>query len=185
MDVTIRVCARQTCESPAAFSLSFDYGDRTVWLDDLIESGRAFDLCVRHSERFTAPLGWQLLDRRSDSPPLFATCDEPAPPRRVPGPAPVPLEEHPSGPVDIAAGGEPADVTARLAEIEAHLDLPPEDAFGEPLEDGEPLPYPPPATGDIVISDDLTEEIRIEVLGEAGAAWDVDGDTSVQPGPAQ
>ena len=195
MDATIRVCVKQVCESPAAFSLSFDYGERTVWLDDLIESGsRAFDFCVRHAERFSAPLGWQLLDRRSDTPPRFATCEEPVPPRRVPGPrpVPVPLEEHPSGPVDLAAGAEPADVTARLAEIEAHLDLMAEDAFGEPLDEGAPPPpHPPPATGDVVLPDDLahdlssdlTEEIHIEVFGEAGAAWDVDGDTSVQPGP--
>lgn len=64
-------CAR--CGSPAASQMTFDYGSRAVWLEDLGApvTSPGYDLCVDHADRLTPPLGWSLTDRRSVTP-LFA-----------------------------------------------------------------------------------------------------------------
>lgn len=64
-------CAR--CGNPAATQMTFDYGDRAVWLEDLDapREGTRYRLCVDHADRLTPPLGWTLTDRRSVTP-LFA-----------------------------------------------------------------------------------------------------------------
>ncbi len=64
-------CTR--CGAPAAIFMSFDYAERSVWLEDL---GTQFGepghfLCVDHADRLTPPMGWTLTDRRSVTP-LFA-----------------------------------------------------------------------------------------------------------------
>jgi hypothetical protein len=68
-----RTCARAGCDGPSAFTLVFDYSKAEAWLCDLWgEPGQgAYDLCVGHAERFTAPLGWSYLDRRQTAPALF------------------------------------------------------------------------------------------------------------------
>lgn len=65
-----RTCARAGCDGPSAFTLVFDYAKAEAWLCDLWgEPGLgAYDLCVGHAERFTAPLGWSYLDRRQAAP---------------------------------------------------------------------------------------------------------------------
>lgn len=48
--------------------MSYDYGDRAVWLDELnaaVEPGSGYPLCSKHADRLTPPLGWTLTDRRS------------------------------------------------------------------------------------------------------------------------
>lgn len=51
-------------------TLSYDYGGRTVWLDDLSAEAdpSTHDLCERHADRVTAPQGWVLHDRRNVAP---------------------------------------------------------------------------------------------------------------------
>ena len=51
-------------------TLSYDYGGREVWLNDLAaEADPAnHDLCERHADRVTAPQGWVLHDRRNVAP---------------------------------------------------------------------------------------------------------------------
>lgn len=56
--------------------MSFDYAERSVWLEDLGghsgPSGQpGHTLCVDHADRLTPPMGWTLTDRRSVTP-LFA-----------------------------------------------------------------------------------------------------------------
>lgn len=69
----VRRCARPTCSDAATTTLRFDYADRHVWLDSLSDEPdpAAHDLCDRHADRFEAPLGWQLEDRR---PPVRAVA---------------------------------------------------------------------------------------------------------------
>ena len=48
--------------------MTFDYGERAVWLDELepdTERGRGYSLCTDHADRMTPPLSWTLTDRRN------------------------------------------------------------------------------------------------------------------------
>lgn len=62
-----RHCARPTCSAPAAASLTYHYGSRSVWVDNLDEEREpsAYDLCAGHAARLRVPVGWQLEDRRT------------------------------------------------------------------------------------------------------------------------
>lgn len=58
--------------------MSYDYGSRTVWLDDLTEPvvpGLGYAMCEEHSQRFTPPMGWKLEDRRQPVRPLFVSLE--------------------------------------------------------------------------------------------------------------
>ena len=61
-----RSCARPGCSLPAVATLSYDYGDRTVWLEPLHAQSHPanHDLCARHADRLSPPNGWRLEDRR-------------------------------------------------------------------------------------------------------------------------
>jgi len=58
-------CSR--CGSLANSVMSFNYGDRAVWLDDLVDPQQpyGYSLCADHSDRMTPPQGWTLTDRRT------------------------------------------------------------------------------------------------------------------------
>ncbi len=47
-------------------TLTYQYAHAQAWLDHLSDERdpHAYDLCGRHAGRLTAPLGWQVLDRR-------------------------------------------------------------------------------------------------------------------------
>ena len=62
-----RQCARPGCPEWAIATLAYDYGSRTVWLDDVADEGHpsTYDLCPRHANTLRVPLGWQLRDRRA------------------------------------------------------------------------------------------------------------------------
>ncbi len=58
--------------------MSYDYAERTVWLDDLTQPvipGRGYAMCEHHAERFTPPMGWRLEDRRRPVRPLFVSLE--------------------------------------------------------------------------------------------------------------
>ncbi len=61
-----RHCSRTGCAERAAVTLTYQYGQAQVWLDDLSRERdpHAYDLCVRHAGRLTVPQGWLLRDRR-------------------------------------------------------------------------------------------------------------------------
>lgn len=61
-----RRCARPGCAEPATVTLSYHYGDATVWLEPLAAEGHPMthDLCDRHAARTVPPRGWQMVDRR-------------------------------------------------------------------------------------------------------------------------
>lgn len=48
--------------------MTFDYGDRAVWLtelDQVSEDAVGYAMCTNHADRMTPPLGWTLTDRRN------------------------------------------------------------------------------------------------------------------------
>ena len=62
-----RLCNRPACGTSAAASLTFQYGNRRVWLDDLYADPdpSMIDLCAFHADRVSVPVGWSGEDRRS------------------------------------------------------------------------------------------------------------------------
>jgi len=69
-------CVR--CAAPAGIVMSFLYGDRTIWLDDLsrpVVPGAGYAMCEDHAGRLTPPVGWTLVDRRRPVRPLFASLE--------------------------------------------------------------------------------------------------------------
>lgn len=65
-----RLCARPDCSEPATATLTFGYRERTAWLDDLAGEPlpSSWDLCTRHADRLSVPLGWARDDRRAAHP---------------------------------------------------------------------------------------------------------------------
>jgi hypothetical protein len=66
------LCARPDCASAATTLLSYDYGQGTVWLDDLVGAPDPFEyaLCASHGDRLAVPVGWTREDRRGTATPL-------------------------------------------------------------------------------------------------------------------
>jgi hypothetical protein len=48
--------------------LTYDYAERTAWLDDLGRStgGTTWLLCLTHADTLRVPVGWALEDRRAE-----------------------------------------------------------------------------------------------------------------------
>jgi hypothetical protein len=100
----VRRCSRTACGRPAVNTLTYVYADQTAVLGPLATYAEphAYDLCDAHSERLSAPRGWEVLRLAPDpaaqgpsSDDLLALADavrEAA--RPVPAPArPVPSDE--------------------------------------------------------------------------------------------
>ncbi len=62
-----RQCSRSGCAEAAISTLSFQYAQSFVWLDDLSDERdpHSYDLCQRHTVRLSVPNGWRLEDRRA------------------------------------------------------------------------------------------------------------------------
>ena len=58
-----RRCSRTPCGRPAVATLTYVYADQTAVLGPLATYAEphAYDLCDAHSERLSAPLGWEVL----------------------------------------------------------------------------------------------------------------------------
>jgi hypothetical protein len=61
-------CARPGCTAPPVAVLTYDYLQRTAWLDDVggDPSGTTWLLCITHAEGLRVPVGWTLEDRRAE-----------------------------------------------------------------------------------------------------------------------
>lgn len=59
----LRRCSRTACGRPAATTLTYVYADQTAVLGPLATYAEphAYDLCELHSERLSAPRGWEVL----------------------------------------------------------------------------------------------------------------------------
>jgi hypothetical protein len=58
-------CVRPGCGEPATALLTYDYGERVVWLDRLGElNGGPWPMCTTHADGLRVPIGWRCEDRR-------------------------------------------------------------------------------------------------------------------------
>ena len=64
----VRRCSRTACGRPAVNTLTYVYADQTAVLGPLATYAEphAYDLCDAHSERLSAPRGWEVLRLASD-----------------------------------------------------------------------------------------------------------------------
>lgn len=92
---SLRRCSRTACDRPATSTLTYVYADQTAVLGPLatFAEPHAYDLCDGHSERLSAPRGWEVvrLARDDETGPstddLLALADavrEAAQPRQAP-----------------------------------------------------------------------------------------------------
>ena len=117
-----RRCSKPSCNSPAVATLTYVYADSTAVLGPLatFAEPHCYDLCQMHSERLTAPRGWEIVRITPDPDALKPTSDdlealanavrEAARPRYAPG-APLP-SEVPAGSVEVARRGHLRMLTA-------------------------------------------------------------------------
>ena len=68
-----RQCSRTGCSRPADATMTYGYGARIAWLDDLDpeHAPSGYDLCREHADTFSVPQGWERADRRG-APTLFS-----------------------------------------------------------------------------------------------------------------
>lgn len=69
-ETSSRLCSKPGCAEPAACTLTYVYADQTVVVGPLgVEAEpHGYDLCAEHTERLTAPRGWQVVSERSAGP---------------------------------------------------------------------------------------------------------------------
>lgn len=65
---TARRCTKTGCAHPAVATLTYVYADSTAVLGPLATYAEphSYDLCALHSERLTAPKGWEVLRLAAD-----------------------------------------------------------------------------------------------------------------------
>ena len=74
----VRRCSRTACGKPAVATLTYVYADSTAVLGPLATYAEphCYDLCAAHSERLTAPRGWEVLRLAPDPATLGPTSDD-------------------------------------------------------------------------------------------------------------
>ena len=109
-----RRCSKPSCNSPAVSTLTYVYADSTAVVGPLATYAEphCYDLCAMHSERLTAPIGWEIVRITPDPNALKPTSDdlealanavrEAARPRFVPG---AETDDLPTGSVEVARKG--------------------------------------------------------------------------------
>ena len=104
----VRRCSRTACGKTAVNTLTYVYSDQTAVLGPLATYAEphAYDLCEAHSERLSAPRGWEVLRLAPDpdafgpsTDDLLALADAV---REAARPAPVAHASGLGGPVDGA-----------------------------------------------------------------------------------
>ena len=74
----VRRCSRTACRRPAIATLTYVYGDQTAVLGPLATYAEphAYDLCEVHSERLSAPRGWEVLRLAPDPDAMGPSSDD-------------------------------------------------------------------------------------------------------------
>lgn len=74
----VRRCSRTACGRPAVATLTYVYADSTAVLGPLatFAEPHCYDLCTAHSERLTAPRGWEVLRLAPDPDTLGPSSDD-------------------------------------------------------------------------------------------------------------
>lgn len=67
---SLRRCSRSACGRPAVTTLTYVYADQTAVLGPLstYAEPHAYDLCEAHTERLSAPRGWEVLRLAREDP---------------------------------------------------------------------------------------------------------------------
>lgn len=62
-----RLCSKIACSQQAVATLTYDYADSMAVLGPLSISREphCYDLCARHAERLSAPVGWHVVRHMS------------------------------------------------------------------------------------------------------------------------
>lgn len=73
-----RVCSKPSCTGQAVATLTYVYADCTAVLGPLATYAEphCYDLCLKHSERLTAPVGWEILRLEPDPDALKPSSDD-------------------------------------------------------------------------------------------------------------
>ena len=73
-----RLCSKTPCGRPAVATLTYVYADKTAVLGPLATYAEphAYDLCETHSERLSAPRGWEVMRLAPDPSTLEPTSDD-------------------------------------------------------------------------------------------------------------
>lgn len=73
-----RRCSKTACGRPATATLTYVYSDQTAVLGPLATYAEphAYDLCEAHSERLSAPRGWEILRLAPDPDAAGPTTDD-------------------------------------------------------------------------------------------------------------
>jgi hypothetical protein len=74
----VRRCSRTACGRPAVATLTYVYADSTAVLGPLATYAEphCYDLCSEHSERLTAPRGWEVVRLALDAGPARPSGDD-------------------------------------------------------------------------------------------------------------
>ncbi len=74
----VRRCSRTACGRPAVATLTYVYADSTAVLGPLATYAEphCYDLCAEHSERLTAPRGWEVVRLADASGPSRPSGDD-------------------------------------------------------------------------------------------------------------
>ncbi|GAA1547529.1 DUF3499 domain-containing protein [Streptomyces albidochromogenes] len=74
----VRRCSRTACGRPAVATLTYVYADSTAVLGPLATYAEphCYDLCAEHSDRLTAPRGWEVLRLVDGSAPAHPSGDD-------------------------------------------------------------------------------------------------------------
>ena len=74
----VRRCSRTACGRPAVATLTYVYADSTAVLGPLATYAEphCYDLCAEHSERLTAPRGWEVVRLAIDPGPARPSGDD-------------------------------------------------------------------------------------------------------------
>ncbi len=74
----VRRCSRTACGRPAVATLTYVYADSTAVLGPLATYAEphCYDLCSEHSERLTAPRGWEVVRLATDTGPVRPSGDD-------------------------------------------------------------------------------------------------------------
>lgn len=73
-----RRCSKPSCNAPAVATLTYVYADSTAVVGPLATYAEphCYDLCAMHSERLTAPRGWEIVRITPDPNALKPTSDD-------------------------------------------------------------------------------------------------------------
>ena len=123
----VRRCSRTACRRPAVATLTYVYGDQTAVLGPLATYAEphAYDLCEEHSERLSAPRGWEVLRLAPDPDALGPTSDDllalADAVREAARPAAPTVPAQPGAGHPAAVGGTPGQESGREVGRRGHL----------------------------------------------------------------